>query len=64
MVEALRREFDLLSFDYRRDGWSVACNQTLIGPRTIGWTYRSDGPFGHLAGRRSGDLSPGPDFVV
>jgi hypothetical protein len=59
------REFDLLSFDYGQDGWSIACNQTLIGPGTIGWIYRSDGSFGHLAGlimfecRPKGHKEPG-----
>jgi hypothetical protein len=44
------REFDLLSFDYGPGDWSIACNQKLIGPGTVGWIYRSDGSFGHLAG--------------
>ena len=59
------REFDLLSLDYGHDAWSIACNQTLIGPGTIGWIYRFDGTFGHLAGlivfdgRPKGHKEPG-----
>lgn len=44
------REVDIASFDYGEYDWSVACNQSRIGPGTVGWIYRSDGSYGHLAG--------------
>jgi hypothetical protein len=44
-----RREYDVLSHDHGSGNWSVACNLERIGPGTVGWIYRADGSFGHLA---------------
>lgn len=44
------RTYDLLTWDYDWGSWSIACNKERISLGTIGWIYRSDGSFGHLAG--------------
>jgi hypothetical protein len=44
------REYDLLTWDYGHGSWSLGCNAGRIGPGTVGWIYRSDGSYGHLAG--------------
>lgn len=43
------RAYDVLSHDYGPGDWSVACNLERIGIGTVGWIYRSDGSYGHLA---------------
>lgn len=44
------REYDLLTWDYNPGSWSVACHLSRIGPGTVGWIYRADGSYGHVAG--------------
>lgn len=52
------REYDLLTWDYGDGGWSVECNLGRIGPGTVGWIYRADGGWGHVAGVIVFDGSP------
>lgn len=49
-IKASHRTDDLLSWDYGLSNWSIACNIGRIGPGTVGWIYRTDGSYGHLAG--------------
>jgi hypothetical protein len=51
------RVFDMLLEDYGPGDWSLSCHdgvlrnsRRVVGPGTIGWIYRSNGDWGHLAG--------------
>lgn len=41
---------DITLLDYGFSSWSVSCNLAKIDNGTIGWIYRSDGNWGHIAG--------------
>lgn len=49
-LEAPRGGFDISTASYERAGWSIACNHDQIDRGTIGWIFRADGSWGHMAG--------------
>jgi hypothetical protein len=56
--------FDILGKEYGISDWSIRVRNRNIGPGTVGWMYRADGDWGHLAAIMVFGLTPEEDTYV